>query len=179
MNSPSVTSVRVHNGGHGFEKSVHNGGHGFGKVPGKILTDPALTAVDIRVYGFLAFCERSGSATVGIRRIAKMIHAVPRKVQESLRRLVSAGYVAKNSRLTGKRTIYRLGKATSNEGGKQEVAGEVGQAEPRIMVRCPECGQRRGGLLKVGWCRSCNWGKKVRKIVREEIAEPSGKIQVA
>jgi hypothetical protein len=44
------------------------------------------------------------------------------------------------------------------------------QSRVKPAVLCPTCRQMRYGLLRAGYCRSCNWKRNVRAVVREELA---------
>jgi hypothetical protein len=122
----------------------------------------------------LSGAERGGYANIGERRLAKLSRVDRRSLREIISRLEEFKHVEVEKGGTKVRTWYHL---TSAIFAKQAVAEPDSAAEVAIaapLLTCPKCGKRVGGLLKVGWCRSCNWVVKmdplVRRVVRQEIA---------
>lgn len=148
-------------------------------IPLAVLADPRLKPLDIRVYGFLASCRRGEVVTVGARRIASSIHATTRKIGESVDRLAAAGHVATKNSGRGRRNVYSLTSQLFTKNTKNSEEFEQAETSPDLsdtavkLVACPKCHTRCKGLLRIGWCRSCNWKLKVRRIVREEMAAAS------
>jgi hypothetical protein len=146
---------------------------GFAMIPLEVGSDPRLTAHDVRVYFALAGSRKGAEAAVGMRRIAKICRIGYRKIGKHLRRLEQFGHIEITVGVNGERARYRLTSPLFGE--KQAIGAESGDVEEgkqggRTSLKCGKCGQVCRGLLKVGWCRSCNWKLKIRHVVREEIA---------
>lgn len=148
---------------------------GWAMVSWGVWVDQRLKHSDIRVYGILACCRRGPYVSVGQRLIARYAKMSQRKVSESMARLQECEYVECSDRAAGRRGQYKLTDPRFSAVAEAKTPAksvEVAFAAP--LVTCPKCGKGCGGLLKVGWCRGCNWLIKVdalaRKVAREEIA---------
>jgi DNA-binding Lrp family transcriptional regulator len=125
-----------------------------------------LNATDRDVYGAICVClrGRSGSIDVSQQEIGEFLNLSARQVRRSIRRLSESGAL-KTRRQRGGPSIFEIAFVpAARKRVSQKAAGEENPA-----VTCPKCHKRCHGLLKVGWCRSCNWKNKVRRIVREEM----------
>lgn len=147
----------------------------FAMIPENVLTDPRLTHRDIRVYGMLACARRGPFISIGERRMAERAHIARRGIRSSLQKLAEFGLLdvtAPDKR--GGRARYRL---TSELFGKrpaeipEPAIPGAGRVQNREKVTCGRCGDRCFGLLKVGWCRSCNWKLKVDKQIDKKLDE--------
>lgn len=145
-------------------------GSRFAMIPWEVGSDPRLTHRDVRVYFALAAARRGEIAKIGVRRIAEGCHVGYRKIGLILSKLKTCGHVEFEADARGKRTKYVLtsplfatkpGGLVADAESKRKVSGS------REKVQCGRCGERCFGLLKVGWCRSCNWKLKVRKVVED------------
>ena len=179
MKLPNKESIRVSPEGHGFEKSVSPEGHGlrFAMVPWEVGTDPRLKHLDVRVFFVLAGCRRAAVAKIGMRLIARHACTTTRYVVSSIKRLQSCGYLESQPVGNGSRAHYRLTSAKFSISGKDPIGVELSTVDVRTrgrgmirpgeltptIIRCPRCSKHCGGLLKVGWCRSCQWDDKVDK----------------
>lgn len=179
---PSKDSVRVSPVCHGLAQTVSPVCHGqkpsseWARIPWEVGTDDQLKDRDVRVYFALASFTRKRTgprASAGIRWIAECVHVAPRLVVDSLRRLSACGHLEMLSYKNGQRREYRLTSPVFAGVPARTSAPIIGSPKSidRAQIRCPHCRKLCRGLLKVGWCRSCNWNGKVRRIVREEIGK--------
>jgi hypothetical protein len=155
-------------------------------IPWNVGTDPHLTHLDTRVYFVLAACRREDRASIGTRLIAQYACTSQRRVVESLKSLRDYGHLEISAKF-GARSEYRLtagkfakkegqdgagGKTSIGEGSEGVDAAKTTVSAPPLI--CPECHKPRRGLMRVGWCRTCNSAKGTEKIARrvakEEIA---------
>ena len=145
----------------------------FAIVSWDILTDLRLTLLDVRIYGVLAACRKGRKSEIGSRLIAKYVGASRNPVLAGIKRLAGAGYleIAQSPR---RRAVYTLTDPVFVKSGSVHESPDSAAIDPLSStptLHCPLCHDRCRGLLKVGWCRSCNWKKRVQKIVREELYE--------
>jgi hypothetical protein len=145
----------------------------FSMEPGEVLFDRRLTHRDHHVYNILAYYRSGPSVNVGERRLAGACGISRRDFREVRDKLSNCGHLeCVNEKGSRERGRYRLTSPTFAIPAFADVGVEIGFVAP--MVTCPKCGKRCGGLLKVGWCRSCNWFVKmdplVRRMVRQELA---------
>ena len=175
MNLPSMNSMYV--GGLRTPDEPKSGRStdprsGFGRVPAEVRRDRRLTHCDVHLYAELAGSERGGVANIGERLLSKLVRIKRRSVRESMARLIQCGYVAVEQRNERCRAYYRLTDPIFSVPAFAEPAEPVSFVSP--LITCPKCKKPCGGLLKTGWCRSCNWYVKmdglVRRVVRQEIA---------
>jgi hypothetical protein len=154
---------------------------GFAMVPEEVRRDGRLTHRDLHVYMELAGARKGSNANIGERLLAKYCRIDRRGVRESVGRLVEFGHAVIGERGKRKRGFYRLtaalfsGKAVESGGNAMGANEEKGSklAVRRELVRCPVCSTLCRQILKVGWCRKCNWKREVRKVVDERIREKS------
>lgn len=181
MNLPCIGIEREHPSG-AVANTRQERLRGFAMVPCDVLVDPRLNHSDIRVYAVLAASRKGTAASLGTRLIARYGCMGQTLAVESARRLKACGYVDVTCGKNGGRAEYRLTSqyfaaaenhsigVGLNESEERPAAG-VKSSQPPPVIHCPLCHNRCRGLLKVGWCRSCNWEKKVRKVVHQEIAK--------
>ena len=135
----------------------------FGRVSEAVTSDPRLRSQDTRVYDALALCERNGTVKAGRRLIAKTACTSQRRVQIALRRLESAGHIRIDRGKRGARDSYFLLSPifaqSANYGMEAESPRQI--EKPPHLLTCPKCSKRVLQILKIGWCRSCQWGVKV------------------
>lgn len=182
-------SVRVPQLGDSFpEKRPTATGHfsrakkrvGHGRVGGEVTGDNRLKDSDVRVYAALAFLERGGMVTVGLRLIAMTASKSKSQAARSIDRLVACGHVEKSCPGDGKRTTYRL---TSSRFWKGKRAAEsVSNSEPEesksdlaerpkvTLVRCVGCATKcKPNQENQGYCRTCLNNMKIRRMVDDAV----------
>lgn len=150
-------------------KSVHS--EHWSKIPDSVLFDGRISFAARCVYATLAgSAHRGGTATIGQRRVAGLLGSHQETVLLAIRELEKVGHVE----LIGSgqaRRGYRLMSGLSGSAADSVPEGHgSGRTQRRVKpsLICPKCHQKRHGLLRVGWCRPCNWNLKVRKLAREE-----------
>lgn len=164
----SMLSVRVPAEGH---SSVPVEGHAsaslkHSRIPWEVTTDALISHAAVRVYLVMAGAERCGRCSIGMRWIADCAHVNVKTVRTSIDALAKYGYIEVTKGSQGKRSEYRLTSAVfgqkERKAAKIVPAADQMELKPaRAMVICPQCRQRCGGLLKVGWCRSCNLDRRI------------------
>ena len=151
-------------------KVGHSSGRKFGRVPSHVASDPRLTYRDKAVYIALALFERRGIVNTGIRFMAKANNISKSHFARGVEALNRCGHIARQESLKrGQRQTYSLRSVVF---GRKEASPPVVIPAPRqsrSTVKCPECRKPCRGLLRAGWCRSCAWDRKVRRIAQEEI----------
>lgn len=81
----------------------------YGRIPMELLLDRAVNSGAVRVYGLLASSVFQGNvATVGMRRIGKLIGKSPATVMRRLRELEAAGHIKTSPQRSGQRGFYEL-----------------------------------------------------------------------
>ncbi len=136
--------------------------------------DPRLKHLDVRVLFILRgsqWTERP--IDLGSRKIAKYACAGRRQVTESLKRLHETGWIDVLPGGRGDRARYRV--APVKFAAAKEVVPAAGpKIKPKVqheLVSCPICHTRCRQILKVGWCRKCNWKREVGKVVDARLAQ--------
>ena len=115
----------------------------FGITPLEILCHERLTFCARVVYGFLNAHSFGGKpATVGIRRIAKMLNASPSTIQIAIADLSNAGCISIGIDESTKRNVYNMLQVPI-----------VDKLKPQIS-RCQKCNKPRV-LRSTGWCKAC------------------------
>ena len=132
----------------------------FSKIPDSVLHDHELSTAARCVYAQLSgSCHSTQSVSIGHRRIALLLGLTRPTVAKALKDLKMAGYIA----ISGgdkSRCTYVLMSARS-----KSIESAKATKKPKATVICPRCRKLRGGLLRVGVCRSCNSDAKLdRKI---------------
>jgi DNA-binding transcriptional ArsR family regulator len=81
----------------------------YGRIPAEVLTSAELSHSSIRLYGIMAMYVYEGNVvTLGMRKIANMMHVGRSTVSRLLQTLVKAGFVKANPKKAGKRAFYEL-----------------------------------------------------------------------
>lgn len=138
----------------------------FAMIDEKVLSRRDLTAYDKIVLAVMHM-ESYGSGGVAISHqvIARKGGMSRSQVIFSIRRLENAGLISRNGATVKQVQPYRLPAAA-----KIQHQGTDRTTSSRPAITCPKCSMRCRGLLRVGWCRACNWKLKIRRVVVEEIA---------
>ena len=101
--------------------------------------------------------------------------------ERSMARLRDCGYVQAEIKPKA-RTAYRLTARQFGvnlpvdedlEGIEQKSCNKITDSRP-IKI-CPLCHKKRRGMMKVGWCRTCNTDKRMRKVARDVVREEAAK----
>jgi DNA-binding MarR family transcriptional regulator len=148
---------------------------GFAMVPRRVVSDPRLKHLDVRVYAVMALYRRGALVNMGTRLIAK--HACSRRqnVAKSIKRLAAYGHIESMPHKNFGRATYhllaeRFNRAAGGEKAEDARAEESGGTEI-IPLRCPRCKNRVRQVLKAGHCRSCAWVDRVKGLAREVVME--------
>ena len=149
------------------DQKIERGGLAYAILPREVTTDERLKHVDIRVYAVLATCRKGSHVKIGMRLIARFACISLRNVGPSLTRLADCGYLKVVSHSFRHRSEYQLTYQRFNAEAKKPAV--EGKTPERELLFCPRCHRRCLQLLRVGWCRSCSFGDRIRKVVREEI----------
>lgn len=157
MISRNILSIRESPVGSGTESPVGSGLR-FAMVPWEVITDPRLTHLDVRVYCVLAACRRASTVKIGTRLLAKYGCTSQRRICESVKRIISFGYVEKAGALNGARAQYRLTAAQFGAISKQSIGAELSDVDaPKkaIWAPCTKCRRDCRSRASSGWCHAC------------------------
>ncbi len=152
----------------------------FAMVPGEVLFDRRLRHDDVHGYAVMAYFRDNARVNTGQRRLAEAAGVSRRVMRRILSRLIEFGYIEIVKKGSGQaQTVYGLKSAlfTKRSTAKPSIGAELGDTPaeekpvsgPRELVRCPLCDTRCRQVLKVGWCRKCNWKREVGKVVDERL----------
>lgn len=134
----------------------------FSRTPLSVTLDPKLQHADRTTFDVISFLGMPGnSCKESIRDLAAVLSTDKTQVRRSIARLISSGHVRRSG------DSLEIASPIFQQRGL--VAGSI-REHGRAKVTCGNCGKPRHSLLKVGWCRSCNFNFKIRKVVRDEIA---------
>ncbi len=141
----------------------------FAMIPGEVLFDRRMDHRDLRVYAAMVYFRNGEGGEVGSRRLAGASRVDRRTLSKVQGRLVEFGHIERNT--NGKaRATYRLTATVFSIPSFTDAGVEV-NLDPIDLVQCPKCHNHCGGLLKVGWCRRCNWTVRVRDAARQVFHE--------
>ncbi len=151
---------------------ANEGNERYVNLPWAAGIDPRLKHLDVRVLFILRGSQWTGKPVeMGRRLIARYACAGQKAVGESLRRLEACGWIESNQGKRGDRARYRVHAVKfAAEVERRPEKVDVPKVK-RVLVPCPVCGVRCRQILKVGWCRKCNWKREVGKVVDEKITE--------
>lgn len=155
----------------------------FGKAPSDVNAIPSKVLPPIGKLVFYAIAQESRGTNLPVwlsdGTLAERCGVSRPSVVEMLRRLVKVGLLDKFGNPVRQIQGYQIKHSMFTEGSGRRggARGDTEAQEPSkaapASVTCPKCGKPRRGLLKVGWCRSCNsvrnTEKIARRVVREEI----------
>ena len=140
----------------------------FAMLPADVLRRTDLSATAKIVLAAMAMeSYSSGKVSISHQAIATTAGVSRPQVLYCLKVLEGKGLIEADGTPVKQVQPYRLLHARLCARSRREAVPEV---KGRSPVRCPRCGKSRQMLLKVGWCRSCGWELKVRKIAQEEIS---------
>lgn len=143
----------------------------FAMVPEEVLFDERINHRDLRVYQVLTYHRRGAYACVGERLLAAKSRICRLALREIILKLKDLGHVEiEDSGRPRTRARYFLTAAIF---AVPQFHDSADQSAWVPLITCPKCKKPCGGLLKVGWCRRCNWDVRVddrsRRVAREEI----------
>ena len=147
----------------------------FGRAPLIALVDHRLQSKDVHILNLLSFATRNkGNAAIAFNELAWAVGSSRSTVIRSILRLESCGYI-EAARSHNKRNAYRVnglvrtGTVSTLAAANPAAVPTARRGKPTVL--CPTCRQMRYGLLRVGYCRSCNWKRNVRAVFHEEMAK--------
>jgi hypothetical protein len=143
----------------------------FGRHSLVSVVDERLADKAFRILALLECCCWDAPAQLAFEEIAFAVNSSRPQVIRHVGLLESAGYITVK-RSHNKRNEYAVPGVTGvRVRGRAVNASVVAVAEtPRPTVKCPECSKSVPSLLRVGWCRACNWERKVERIADKRIA---------
>lgn len=145
--------------------------HWFGRTDADALLDPGLHSDAKVILGILSLKTLSGGrSSIGVRALGRFIGKGRSTVQRRIADLVVHGDIRIGKTANGQRSWYELtspvfaGKGIAQTPAKPAAVPTERRSKPSVI--CPRCRQPRGGLLRVGHCRSCNLDLKLdRKVM--------------
>lgn len=142
----------------------------FGAVPARLYANRTLTSQDRDIYSVLSMCllGKDGEIEITEEEIGEFLNKSARSVRRSIHTLKYAKEIeVRRVKLGG--NAYRL--MTPIFAAKTPEEPVVAAMPKRDTVQCPTCAKRVRGLMRVGWCRSCNLDKKIEKAVVGALAK--------
>lgn len=144
----------------------------FGRHSLVSVVDERLPDKAFRILALLECCCWDAPAQLAFEEIEFAVNSSRPQVIRHIGLLESAGYIAVQ-RSHNKRNEYSVpgvtGVRVRGRAVNAVVAPVVKKPEPRPTVKCPECSRAVPSLLRVGWCRACNWERKVERIADKRI----------
>ncbi len=132
--------------------------------------DARLKHLDVRVLLILKGCQWGNEPVrLGRRKLAQYACSSQRLVADAVARLKKYGWLEtfpptnRRDRMGYKVTPVKFEQSKVIESGKCKIRRE--------LVNCPICQAKCRQILKVGWCRKCNWKREVGKVAREVVRE--------
>lgn len=142
----------------------------FAMIDAEVLADRELPpAAKLAFEAMTMESYSSGQIAISHQAIARLCGIGRITVLDSLKRLVSKGLIEKIGEPQKQIQRYKLNVAPARSGSTPVVS------RPKPTVLCPKCRKLRGGLLRVGVCRSCSRKYEIRTIAREVAVEEIAK----
>ena len=138
----------------------------FAMIDAAVLADLELSATSKLVFQAMTMeSYSSGQIAISHQGIAKLCGSHRTTVQDALKQLCSHGLIETMGNPEKQVQRYKLNVVPTKAGLTPAVR------RPKPTVLCQTCGKLRYGLLRVGYCRSCNWKRNVRAVFHEEMAK--------
>lgn len=138
----------------------------YAVTPLVAIVDRRLPDKAFRIRDLIAACSWKAPCPLTFGDIAFSVQSSRPQVIRHITLLEELGYIEVGRR--GSRcNLYSCAKRLDVRASVVPVV----EAAKRPMFQCPKCKRERPALLKAGICRSCNWELKVKRLVREEMAE--------
>lgn len=141
----------------------------FGATPVRLYANRTLTSQDRDIYSVLSMCllGRDGEIEITEEEVGEFLGKSARAVRRSIHKLKYAKELeVRRVKLGG--NAYRL---TTPVFDSKAPAEPVVAAPRRELIQCPTCAKHVRGLMRVGWCRSCNLDKKIERAVDGALAK--------
>lgn len=135
--------------------------------------DARLKHLDVRVLFILKGTQWHDSPVrLGRRKLAQYACTTQRLLAESIERLRKYGWI---ETFPPANQRDRMGyKVTPVKFNPPKISADEPVKPAKVrreLVSCPKCGTRCRQILKVGWCRKCNWKREVGKVFDEKVKE--------
>jgi DNA-binding Lrp family transcriptional regulator len=140
----------------------------FGRHSLVSVVDERVPDKGFRILALLECCCWDAPTRLAFEEIAAAVNSSRPQVIRHIRALESLGYITVR-RAHNKRNEYAVPGVTGVRVRGTVVAPVVVEKPKRITVQCPKCSRPVPALLRVGWCRACNWELKVRRIAQDEM----------
>ena len=147
----------------------------FAMFPAEVLLDPRLNKSEKIVYAVMSYFRRGEMVTTGQRRLADAADVDRRSLRRCIKSLIEFGHLEKQPRPPGMQSqdVYRLTAILFSIPSFAPDPPPIAAVFTAPLITCPKCKKSCGGVLKVGWCRACNWTMKVKQVIREDREEHS------
>ena len=141
----------------------------FAMVPADVLRRSDLSATAKLVFSAMMM-ESWGSGSVSISHgsLALLCGISRPQAHACVLKLRSVGLLEADGPTVSQVQPYRILHARACLVVQCKPLAPKAAENPKII--CPRCHKSCHGLMKIGWCRSCGWDLKVRRIAREEIS---------
>jgi hypothetical protein len=146
----------------------------FGKAPADVNAIPSKLLKPTAKLVLYAMAEESKGTSRDVRLsdtvIAQRCGISRPAVIAGLRQLGGLGLIEKRGVPVKQIQAYRICHPMFSAGRAPKPVEQPAAKAKVDGVSCPKCGKQRPALLRVGWCRSCNWHIKIVRVVDERIA---------
>lgn len=116
----------------------------------------------IVIAGLAMESHGSGRIAISHQALAFVCGMSRPSVLECLSRLCAVGLIKKDGSPVKQVQPYLIlhHRLVTKPTAGREATPDV----KRAVISCPKCHKKRPMLLKIGWCRSCEWERKVGRI---------------
>lgn len=140
-----------------------------GRVTQDINADIRVSDYEARVYIQLAIMERGGWVTAGLRLIAESCNKSVGGVAKAINRLITNGYVERNTVKRGQRAAYRLTSSIFHAKVEQPASRKVKHRRKVVLLPCAKCSKSCRPSMPDGLCSKCLRRQEMRKIAEDVV----------
>lgn len=154
---------------------VKKGQDWFAMVPVEVMRGRNISPAEKIVWAAMAMHSMgSGQVCMSHQTIATASGLTRLLVLQSVRNLIKTGMIQPDGAPKCQVQPYRVLQMRSRASAAVQSVPTIGRRTERPFLECGRCHQLRRGLMKTGWCRSCNsdidLDRRIRRIVLEELA---------
>lgn len=148
-----------------------NGAERFGRHTLVSVVDGRVCDKAFRVLTLLECCAWDAPIRLAFEEIAEAVNSSRAQVIRHVKLLETLTYISVK-RAHNQRNEYAVPGVTGMKIRGRKLAVAPAEVKPKVeLPRCPKCRKLCGGLLKVGWCRSCNFDMKLDRKIDARIDE--------
>ncbi len=151
----------------------------FGMLPKDVMERRDISGTAKVIVAAMAMQSHgTGFISISHQALAVLAGCSRTRVLACLKRLDEVGLIQKDGSPVKQVQPYELMHPKFRHGGGFSQGRSPEDLRKRSdvpMKVCPLCHAQRRGLMKIGWCRSCNSVKKMEKTARRVFKEEIGK----